>query len=465
MSSATKAFTARIGFPPGMTLGFLAVIVFVIGDGIEAVWITDFLHSDIGLTVAQASMVVTSYGIVVALAAFLSGALCDAIGPRTVMTIGLVAFLVFDALFITVGLHSGSLPLLVLVYGLRGFGYPMLAYGFLTWMMMVTPPQRQSSASGWFWFAFSLGMQIIGSYLSSLMLPRVGAFATLWTGFGLAALGGFLTLRFLHAHPSACRTRGISVGASLSSAVSVVWRHPKVGIGGVVKVINLAGQYGLQAYYIVYLHTVHHMDQSLAILTFTVFGIVAVAGDVFWGVVGDRLGWRNTLQWAATPICAVSLVYLYVIPNVAGPNFWLIAAGMAAIGIGLSAHVPTTPLIMAHAQGETGNALAILNLGAGLGAFVGPAVVTALVGPLGYAGVAWALAGLYVISFGLVFALKLPGNARVLLSPDPTDLPPTSPTTDEGGPALVDERHAGGIARRAENAVAAGISELGDPVN
>ena len=120
---------------------------------------------------------------------------------------------------------------------------------------------------------------------------------------------------------------------------------------------------------------------------------------------------------------------------------------------------------MAHAQGETGNALAILNLGAGLGAFVGPAVVTALVGPLGYAGVAWALAGLYVISFGLVFALKLPGNARVLLSPDPTDLPPTSPTTDEGGPALVDEPHAGGIARRAENAVAAGISELGDPVN
>ena len=26
MSSATIAFTARIGFPPGMTLGFLAVI-------------------------------------------------------------------------------------------------------------------------------------------------------------------------------------------------------------------------------------------------------------------------------------------------------------------------------------------------------------------------------------------------------------------------------------------------------
>ena len=56
--------------------------------------------------------------------------------------------------------------------------------------------------------------------------------------------------------------------------------------------------------------------------------------------------------------------------------------------IGLSAHVPTTPLITAHAHGETGNALAILNLGAGLGAFVGPAIVTLLLGEEGTCPVA-----------------------------------------------------------------------------
>ena len=255
-------------------------------------------------------------------------------------------------------------------------------------------------------------------------------------------------------------------------------------MGGVVKVINLAGQYGLQAYYIVYLHSVHHMDQSLAILTFTIFGIVAVIGDVFWGIVGDRLGWRNTLQWAATPICAASLVYLYVIPNVVGPNFWLIALGMAAIGIGLSAHVPTTPLIMAHAKGETGNALAILNLGAGLGAFVGPAVVTALVKPFGYAGVAYALAGLYVISFALLFGLKLPGNARVLTTPlpEPSDSPDAAPArtttpTDEGGPALVNPGApitptpsgktptTDDDTRAWEEQLSSSISDLRDPVN
>ena len=65
----------KVGFPTGISFGLMAVVIFVIGDGVEAVWITDFLRSGVGFTVAQASLVVTSYGDVVAVAAFLSGAL------------------------------------------------------------------------------------------------------------------------------------------------------------------------------------------------------------------------------------------------------------------------------------------------------------------------------------------------------------------------------------------------------
>ena len=418
-SNRLVAAIQRTGFPTDLAAGFLAVVVFVIGDGIEAVWITNYLSSDaVGFSVPQASTIITSYGVVVALAAFLSGALCDALGCRKVMLIGLISFLIFDALFIAVGLPSHNMHLLLLFYGLRGFGYPMFAYGFLTWTMMVTPPARQSSVSGWFWFAFSLGMQLLGSYLSSLFLGAIGHVATLWVGWALAAIGGTTGMLFLRRRPSSARTRGKSIGQSLGSAVSVLWRHPKVSIGGIVKIINLSGQYGMQAFYVVYLHKVFGMPEAQAILEFSVFGLVAIVGDVFWGVMGDRIGWRNTLQWAATPITAASLLYIYLIPIVAGPNFLLIALGTAGVGVGLSAHVPTTPLITAHAHGETGNALAILTLGAGLGAFVGPAVVALLLGDEttagGYLWVALALAGLYVVSFLLCFALKLPGNARVL---------------------------------------------------
>ena len=256
------------------------------------------------------------------------------------MLIGLVSFLVFDALFIAVGLPSHSMHLLLLFYGMRGFGYPMFAYGFLTWTMMVTPPARQSSVSGWFWFAFSLGMQLLGSYLSSLALPVIGHVPTLWAGWSLAAVGGAAGMLFLRLHPSSALTRNRSVLESIGSAVSVLWRYPKVSINGIVKIINLSGQYGMQAYYVVYLHKVFGMPESQAILEFSIFGFVAIVGDIFWGVMGDRIGWRNTLQWAATPITAIALVYIYVIPLIAGPNFLLIALGTSAVGIGLSAHVP-----------------------------------------------------------------------------------------------------------------------------
>lgn len=413
MPSNPARLAERLRFPTHAGPGLLAVVLFVIGDGIEAVWITDYLHTTIGYTAAQASGVYTAYGIVVAVAAFCSGALCDAIGPKRVMEIGLVSFLVFDALFITIGLTHHSLALLMLFYGLRGFGYPMLAYGFLTWMMLVTAPAHQSSASGWFWFAFSLGMQTIGAWLSSILLPYFGGVSTLWVGWVLAAAGGIATLLFLRKAPKANETKGISVFHALAHGVSLTWRRPKVGVGGIIKIINLSGQYGLQAFYLLYISRVHGMDQALAITEFTIFGVACIVGDVAWGIAGDRIGWHRTLQVFATPLCAASLVYLYLVPFAAGPNFFLVAIGMIGMGIGLSAHVPTTPLIMAHAAPETANALAILNLGAGLGAFVGPAIVTALVStPGGYAAVAYTLAGLYVVSCLLLFLMRHPLDPR-----------------------------------------------------
>ena len=67
-SNPLIAAVQRTGFPTDLAVGFLAVVVFVIGDGIEAVWITNYLSSAaVGFSVSQASTIVTSYGVVVAL--------------------------------------------------------------------------------------------------------------------------------------------------------------------------------------------------------------------------------------------------------------------------------------------------------------------------------------------------------------------------------------------------------------
>jgi hypothetical protein len=56
--------------------------------------------------------------------------------------------------------------------------------------------------------------------------------------------------------------------------------------------------------------------------------------------------------------------------------------------------------------------MAILNLGAGLAVFVGPAIVGIFIGSLGNEGVVWILAGLYFLSALLTKFVTLPENAK-----------------------------------------------------
>ncbi|MCP6385284.1 MFS transporter, partial [Klebsiella pneumoniae] len=66
--------------------------------------------------------------------------------------------------------------------------------------------------------------------------------------------------------------------------------NPKVGIGGLVRLINTTSQFALPVFFPVYL--AQHgftTEQWLKVwaLTFT----VNIAFNLIWGMVGDRIGW------------------------------------------------------------------------------------------------------------------------------------------------------------------------------
>ena len=70
-----------------------------------------------------------------ALWAWLAGALSDVWGPRRVMLIGLAVWGVMEVLFLAVAIPAQNYTLLLIIYGIRGFGYPLFAYGFLVWVL------------------------------------------------------------------------------------------------------------------------------------------------------------------------------------------------------------------------------------------------------------------------------------------------------------------------------------------
>ncbi|MFG2527074.1 MFS transporter [Streptomyces sp. NPDC048516] len=416
---------ARLGIPPALAWGFLGVLLFMTGDGVETGFFSKYL-ADQGLAKADAAAVIAVYGITVALGAWLSGALSDLWGPRRVMTAGFAIWLVFQLLMLTVALPTMNYPLLMLIYGLRGFGYPLFAYGFLVWVTAATPPQRLGTAVGWYWFAFTGGLPTLGSLVASATIPVVGSYRTLWFALGLVLLGGLLALLLVReptGRSGLAPDRGRPL-ATLAGSVSIMRRRPRVAIGAAVRVFSTGSQFGFLVCLPFFFTETVGFSTSGWLRLLSVMFAANIFANLFFGAVGDRLGWQRTMTWFGAVACALTCLALYYVPVLAGPHFLAAAVAAALYGIALAGYVPISALVPALAPHHKGQAMSALNLGAGASTFAGPAIVALALGPLGVEGIVWIFA---VLHLATAVAIRF-------LEPDPEFLTPDAP------PAVEDTR-------------------------
>ncbi|MFF2806536.1 MFS transporter [Streptomyces sp. NPDC058000] len=427
---APRALLARLGIPPTLAWGYLGLLLFMIGDGVESGYLSPYLI-DRGIPESRVALLFTVYGIAAGIAAWLSGVLSDLWGPRRVMAAGLAIWALFQLLFLTAALPLTSYPLMLLGYGLRGLGYPLFAYGFLVWIAGVAPRARLGTAMGWFWFAFTGGLPTLGSLVASGLIPRIGAYATLWAALALVAAGGLIALLLVRDEHGARRPRTAGEGpmATLVGSITVLWRNPRVGAGSLVRVINTASQFGF--FVILPVHFTKTVGFTLTQWLHLLSAMFAtnIFANLLFGVVGDRIGWRRTIAWFGGAGCTLSTLLLYYVPTAAGPNFPLALLVAAFYGATLAGYVPISALMPSLEPRHKGQALAALNLGAGASTFVGPAVVAAFVGPLGVEGVVWIFAGMYAVSCALTLFLKLPNGSEPAAADHDAAAPHTTPAS------------------------------------
>jgi polyol permease family len=400
----------RIGMHPELAIGYLGLLIFMIGDGVEAGFLSPMLR-DLHFSAGRVALVFTAYGVTAALSAWLSGALSDIFGPKKVMWAGLLIWLVFEIPFLALGIAKSHYLIILISYGIRGFGYPLFAYGFLVWITAVTPQYYLGTAVGWFWSARTGGLPTLGALLASATVPWIGAYRTLWASVALVVAGGLLTLFGVkESHGSTpLSTTGESPLRVLFTGISVIWRHPKVGLGGIVATITTTSEFGFLVFLpIFYTQTVGFtLQQWLQILS-AMFATNVVA-NLFWGWMGDKIGWRRTVTFAGSCGCAVTTLGLYYMPEIFGRHFFLVMAVGMAYGITLAGFVPIAAIMSILAPESKGAAMSIMNLGSGMSTWIGPAIAGIFVPIVGVAGVMWIFAGTYFIAAVISYNLRLPG--------------------------------------------------------
>ncbi len=395
----------RLGIPSNLKWGYLGILIFMMGDGVEQGWLSPYLIEH-GMSIEQSSLLFTVYGITIAISSWFSGVLAESYGPRKAMAMGLLLYIIGTIGFVGMGMAKLDYTSMLFFYAIRGFGYPLFAYSFMVWITYKAPQDILGRAVGWFWFVFTGGLNVLGAYYSSWALERWGYENTLWSSILWVLVGAFFALVLNRDKFETKASKGSKM-QELSNGLTIVKKEPKVLIGGIVRVINTTAQFAFPVFLPLYMAE-HGFDTKEWL---QIWGTIFTSNIIFnliFGFVGDRLGWQNTIMWFGGVGCAITTVLFYYSPIWFGGSYWAVMAAGIAWGALLAGYVPLSALVPSLVKEDKGAAMAILNLGAGLPVFVGPAIVGLLISTIGSAGVIWVLAGLYLVSAVLTKFITIP---------------------------------------------------------
>lgn len=406
-----------LGLPMNLFWGYIAIAVFMSGDGFEMAFLSKHI-TDMGFSPAESALVFTVYGLAAALAAWSSGVVAEIITPQKAMRIGFILWVVMHALFMLFGLGMKNYPLMLLFYGIRGLAYPLFIYSFVMLVVQNVPKQQLSSAMGWFWAMYSIGIGCVGSYLPSFTIPLIGETGTLWFAIVWVAAGGLMALILLRNVGQASSKVDLTPKEKLkelSRAVTILFTNRNIFLACLIRIINTLSLFGFAV--IMPMLFVGRLGFTMSewLQIWAVFFFVTIFTNIMWGILGEKIGWMRQVRWFGCIGCAISSLAFYYLPVYFGHNFWAALIPAVMLGITVAAFVPMTAVFPVLEPNHKGAAISIYNLSAGLSNFAAPAIASMVLPFFDIVGVVWVYTGLYLVAAVLTLVVKVeqPGHNAV----------------------------------------------------
>ncbi|OUJ14896.1 MULTISPECIES: MFS transporter [Acetobacter] len=415
ITSQRRGISGVLGIPSSLFFGFVGLLLFMVGDGVEAGYLDTFmLHH--GHTQADVNLLFTTYGVTVMISAWLSGPLSNLYGPRRTMWAGLIMWAALEVGFLALGLGPDNFAMTLTFYTLRGFAYPLFAYGFLVWIAAATPARMLGSAAGWFWFSFSAGLPTLGSQFARYTIPYIGELATFWCSLGLVIAGGLIALLLVReqtgSHPLI--KKPVDKKDVFFGSISIMWREPKTLVAGVIRTVDTSSEYAFLAIMPAFFVDVLHYTQAQWLDLLSIIFLGNILFNLVAGMVADKLGHRFVVAVFGCVGSCLTIPLFYYTPIWYPGNFMLAALAGFIYGGTVAAFVPMSGLMPLIVPKEKAAALSILGLGAGASTWVGPAVVGVCESwfGLGLEGVIWTFSGLYLAAGAMTLYLRISPEAH-----------------------------------------------------
>lgn len=403
-----------LGLPMVFIWGYIAVAIFMTGDGMEQAFLSKYIMS-LGFDNSEAGNVLTVYGLVVAIASWLSGVMAEIFSPRRVMTFAFIIWMIFHVGFLVFGLEQQNYAMMMIMYGIRGLAYPMFIYSFVVWITYSSPSYKLASAMGWFWAMYSIGIGVLGSYLPSFSIPIIGEMGTLWSSLIFILIGGLIAMFLVK------DKKGEDVEAQSMTKKEMlrefgrgitILKNKNVAVAFVVRIINQLSLFGL----VVFLPHVYTADFGFTtsewLRVWGLMYIITIFTNLFWGIMGDKIGWVRQVRWFGCIGMAVSTLAFYYFPAWSGPNIFVTTLIALMFGFAVAAFVPMSAIFPTLVPEHKGAAVSVHNLAAGLSNFLGYGLASVMLIFASAEVTIWAYAVIYVLGFVLTFFMKVQQPGR-----------------------------------------------------
>ncbi|AMG61638.1 MULTISPECIES: MFS transporter [Staphylococcus] len=398
-----------LGLPMVLIWGYVAVAIFMTGDGVEQAFLSKYIGS-LGFSSSEAGRVLAVYGLVVAIASWLSGVLAEIFSPRRIMTFAFIIWIIFHVGFLVFGLEQQNYAMMLIMYGIRGFAYPMFIYSFVVWITYSSPAYKLASAMGWFWAMYSIGIGVLGSYLPSFTIPFIGELGSLWLSIVFILVGGliatFLVKDKKGEDVEAKRMTTKEMFAEFGRGITLLG-NKQVAIAFVVRIINQLSLFGLVAFLPRVYTDEFGFTTSEWLRVWGLMYFITIFTNLFWGVVGDKIGWVRQVRWFGCIGMALSTLAFYYLPSWSGPNIFVTTLIALMLGFAVAAYVPMSAIFPTLVPEHKGAAVSVHNLAAGLSNFCGPAIASVTLMFTTEKVTIWVYAILYIIGFILTFFMKV----------------------------------------------------------
>ena len=257
---------------------------------------------------------------------------------------------------------------------------------------------------------YSIGIGVLGSYLPSFTIPFIGELGSLWLSIVFILVGGliatFLVKDKKGEDVEAKRMTTKEMFAEFGRGITLLG-NKQVTIAFVVRIINQLSLFGLVAFLPRVYTDEFGFTTSEWLRVWGLMYFITIFTNLFWGVVGDKIGWVRQVRWFGCIGMALSTLAFYYLPSWSGPNIFVTTLIALMLGFAVAAYVPMSAIFPTLVPEHKGAAVSVHNLAAGLSNFCGPAIASVTLMFTTEKVTIWVYAILYIIGFILTFFMKV----------------------------------------------------------